>query len=179
VATGGEIRVAGRTVTGASRGALAEFRRHTASFIFQTFNLFPGLTALENVEFGAEAAGRKDANAVARQRLAEVGLTDRVDHFPHQLSGGEQQRVAIARALATGNPVLLADEPTGELDFKTGVAILELLRAQAAGERAVLVVTHNREIARAADRVIELSSGRVVRDGAPEGGRADIAQLRW
>ena len=179
VATGGEIRVAGRTVTGASRGALAEFRRHTASFIFQTFNLFPGLTALENVEFGADAAGRKDANAVARQRLAEVGLTDRVDHFPHQLSGGEQQRVAIARALATGNAVLLADEPTGELDFKTGVAILELLRAQATGERAVLVVTHNREIARAADRVIELSSGHVVGDGAPEGGRAEVAQLRW
>ena len=178
-ASGGEIRVAGRAVTGASRGALAEFRRHTASFIFQTFNLFPGLTALENVEFGADAAGRKDASSLARQRLAEVGLTDRINHFPHQLSGGEQQRVAIARALATGNPVLLADEPTGELDFKTGVQILELLRAQATSERAVLVVTHNREIARAADRVIELSSGKVVSDGAPAGGRAAVADLHW
>jgi putative ABC transport system ATP-binding protein len=179
VASGGEIRVAGRGVTGASRGALAEFRRHTTSFIFQTFNLFPGLTALENVEFGADAAGRADAPAIARQRLAEVGLTDRSDHFPHQLSGGEQQRVAIARALATGNPVLLADEPTGELDFRTGIQILELLRAQATTERAVVVVTHNREIARAADRVIELSSGRVVGDGAPAGGRADVADLHW
>jgi putative ABC transport system ATP-binding protein len=178
-ATGGDIRVASRAITGASRGDLAAYRRRTTSFIFQTFNLFPGLTALENVEFGAEAAGRKDASAIARQRLDEVGLTDRVDHFPHQLSGGEQQRVAIARALATGNPVLLADEPTGELDFRTGVQILELLRAQAAGERAVLVVTHNREIARAADRVVELSSGRVVSDGAPAGGRADVADLHW
>jgi putative ABC transport system ATP-binding protein len=179
IASGGEIRVAGRTVTGASRGSLAEFRRHTTSFIFQTFNLFPGLTALENVEFGADAAGRPNAAAIARERLVEVGLTDRIDHFPHQLSGGEQQRVAIARALATGNPVLLADEPTGELDFKTGVAILELLRSQAAGERAVLVVTHNREIARAADRVIELSSGRIVSDGAPAGGRSNVADLHW
>ncbi len=178
-ATGGEVRVAGRTVSGASRGELANFRRHTASFIFQTFNLFPGLTALENVEFGAEAAGRKDAEAVARQRLAEVGLGGRMDHFPHQLSGGEQQRVAIARALATGNPVLLADEPTGELDFRTGVQILELLRAQATADRAVLVVTHNREIARVADRVVELSSGRVVADGAPAGGRANVADLHW
>jgi putative ABC transport system ATP-binding protein len=179
VASGGEIRVAGRTLTGASRGALAEFRRHTASFIFQTFNLFPGLTALENVEFGADAAGRKDASSIARRRIDEVGLADRIDHFPHQLSGGEQQRVAIARALATGNPVLLADEPTGELDFRTGVSILELLRAQATADRAVLVVTHNREIARAADRVVELSSGRVVGDGAPAGGRANVADLHW
>jgi len=179
VASGGEILVAGRAVTGASRGALAEFRRHTTTFIFQTFNLFPGLTALENVEFGADAAGRDRAAEIARQRLADVGLTDRMDHFPHQLSGGEQQRVAIARALATGNPVLLADEPTGELDFRTGIQILELLRAQATAERAVVVVTHNREIARAADRVIELSSGRVVSDGAPAGGRANVADLHW
>jgi putative ABC transport system ATP-binding protein len=178
-ASGGEIRVAGRTVTGASRGTLADFRRHTTTFIFQTFNLFPGLTAFENVEFGADAAGRKEAGAIARNRLEEVGLTDRMDHFPHQLSGGEQQRVAIARALATGNPVLLADEPTGELDFRTGVQILELLRAQATADRAVLVVTHNREIARAADRVIELSSGRIVGDGPPTGGRAAVTDLHW
>ena len=169
----------GEPITGASRDELAEYRRHTTSFIFQTFNLFPGLTALENVEFGADVAGRPQAAALARQRLDEVGLTERMNHFPHQLSGGEQQRVAIARALATGNPVLLADEPTGELDFRTGVQILELLRAQATGERAVLVVTHNREIARAADRVIELSSGRLVGDGAPAGGRAEVNQLHW
>ncbi len=177
--TSGRITVAGRQVTGASRGALAAYRRSTVSFIFQTFNLFPGLTAHENVEFGAEVAGRKDAHGAAQENVERVGLLDRQAHFPHQLSGGEQQRVAIARALSTGNPILLADEPTGELDFRTGVQILELLRAQATPERAVVVVTHNREIARAADRVVELSSGRVVRDGPPLGGRADVADLRW
>ncbi|MCB0964358.1 MAG: ATP-binding cassette domain-containing protein, partial [Acidimicrobiales bacterium] len=93
--------------------------------------------------------------------------------------GGEQQRVAIARALATHNPILLADEPTGELDFETGVQILELLRAQAAAGKTVLVVTHNREISRVADRVIELSSGRLVGDGPPAGGRAELADLHW
>jgi putative ABC transport system ATP-binding protein len=177
--TSGEISVRGSVLTGASRGVLASYRRRTTSFVFQTFNLFPGLTALENVEFGAEAAGRKNPSEIARRRLAEVGLSDRMNHFPHQLSGGEQQRVAIARALATENPVLLADEPTGELDFATGVTILELLRAQAGAGRAVLVVTHNREIARAADRVVELSSGKLVSDGAPAGGRADVSQLHW
>jgi putative ABC transport system ATP-binding protein len=116
---------------------------------------------------------------VAREVLDQVGLGDRRDHFAHQLSGGEQQRVAIARALATGNPILLADEPTGELDFRTGVAILELLRAQAEAGKTVLVVTHNREISRVADRVIELSSGRIVSDGPPRGGRATIADLQW
>jgi putative ABC transport system ATP-binding protein len=111
--------------------------------------------------------------------LRQVGLGDRIDHFPHQLSGGEQQRVAIARALATENPVLLADEPTGELDFRTGAQILELLRAEAGPGRGVLVVTHNREISRVADRVIELSSGRIVGDGPPEGGRVPISELHW
>jgi putative ABC transport system ATP-binding protein len=148
-------------------------------FIFQTFNLFPALTAQENVEFGADVAGRRDAPEVAREMLERVGLGGRTRHFPHELSGGEQQRVAIARALAGGNPILLADEPTGELDFKTGVQILDLLHAQAHTGRAVLVVTHNREIARVADRVIELSSGRVVRDGSPEGGQVAVADLRW
>jgi putative ABC transport system ATP-binding protein len=149
------------------------------SFIFQSFNLFPGLTALENVQFGADVAGRTGAREVARQVLGDVGLAARADHFAHQLSGGEQQRVAIARALATGNPVLLADEPTGELDFRTGVQILELLRAQAEAGKTVLVVTHNREISRVADRVIELSSGHIVADGPPAGGRAAVRDLHW
>ena len=148
------------------------------SFIFQSFNIFPGLTARENVQFGIDASGRKGGLG-ADSYLAKVGLGDRADHFPHELSGGEQQRVAIARALATGNPILLADEPTGELDFTTGVQILELLRAQAGPDKAVVVVTHNREISRIADRVVELSSGRVVSDGPPEGGRADVADLHW
>ena len=175
----GRVLVAGQDITHASRKELFEFRRHGVSFVFQTFNLFPALTALENAEFGADVAGRSDPAGVAVEMLERVGLGDRLDHFPHELSGGEQQRVGIARALASGNPILLADEPTGELDFQTGVQILELLHAQAHTGRAVLIVTHNREIARIADRVVELSSGRVVRIGPPEGGQVEISDLRW
>jgi len=179
-ATEGTVRIAGRDLSRASRRDLFEFRRHTVSFIFQTFNLFPALTAFENVEFGADVSGRGDARAAATEMLTRVGLEDRARHFPHELSGGEQQRVAIARALATRNPILLADEPTGELDFRTGVQILELLHAQTHEQgTAVLVVTHNREIARVAHRVIELSSGRVVSDAPVAGGPAEIADLRW
>jgi putative ABC transport system ATP-binding protein len=178
--TEGTIRILGEDITGASRGELFAFRRHTVSFIFQTFNLFPALTALENVEFGADASGRGEARAIAAETLERVGLGSRGGHFPHELSGGEQQRVAIARALATRNPILLADEPTGELDFRTGVQILELLHEQTHTEdTAVLVVTHNREIARVAHRVIELSSGRVVADGPNPGGPAEISELHW
>jgi putative ABC transport system ATP-binding protein len=177
--TRGRVVVAGRDITRASRRELFAFRRQSVSFVFQSFNLFPALTALENVEFGADVAGRADPLAVGREMLERVGLAARLSHFPHELSGGEQQRVAIARALAGGNPILLADEPTGELDFHTGIQILELLHSQSHTGRAVLVVTHNREIARVADRVIELSSGHVVRDGPPEGGQAEISALRW
>jgi putative ABC transport system ATP-binding protein len=175
--TEGTVRVNGTDISRASRRDLFTFRRHTVSFVFQAFNIFPGLTARENVQFGADAARRDDADPVAI--LDSVGLGGRADSFPHELSGGEQQRVAIARALATGNPVLLADEPTGELDFETGVQILRLLQAQAVDGRAVLVVTHNREISRIADRVVRLSSGRIGSDGPPEGGRADVSDLHW
>jgi putative ABC transport system ATP-binding protein len=177
--TSGSVRVAGIDVSGASQADRAMLRRHQVSFIFQTFNLFPGLTAMENVRFGADAARTPDPADRAQEALARVGLEDRRRHFPHQLSGGEQQRVAIARALATGNPILLADETTGELDFRTGVQILGVLEEQAHAGMTVLVVTHNREIARVADRVVELSSGRIVSDGTPPGGRADIADLQW
>lgn len=176
--TSGQIVVAGTDISSASRADLFAFRRHTVSFIFQAFNLFPGLTARENVQFGIDAAGRKNGKA-ALSVLDQVGLAGMGDRFPHELSGGEQQRVATARALATGNPVLLADEPTGELDFQTGVQILRLLQRQAGPGRAVIVVTHNREISRMANRVIELSSGRVVSDGPPAGGRADVSELHW
>ena len=128
------------------------------------------------MQFGVDAAG-SDHDPVAV--LESVGLGDKQDRFPHELSGGEQQRVAIARALATGNPILLADEPTGELDFHTGIQILELLQKQAADGRAVLVVTHNREISRIADRVVELSSGQIVGDGPPQGGKANVTDLHW
>ena len=175
----GRVTVAGQDISRMSRKELFAFRRHGVSFVFQTFNLFPALTAFENVEFGADVAGRENAPGIAAEMLERVGLGNRGAHFPHELSGGEQQRVSIARALASGNPILLADEPTGELDFHTGVQILELLHAQAHTGRAVFVVTHNREIARVADRVIELSSGHVVGDGPPQGGQVEISDLRW
>ncbi len=177
--TEGEVHINGSTAALQNRAERFKFRRETVSFIFQTFNLFPSLTALENVQFVLDMANTPGSQEKAAEVLAAVGLSERVNHFPHELSGGEQQRVAIARALATGNPVLLADEPTGELDFQTGIQILELLREQAGEGKTVLVVTHNREISRIADRVIELSSGRVVSDGPPRDGRAEIADLQW
>jgi putative ABC transport system ATP-binding protein len=176
--TSGRIVVEGTDISKASRGDLFRFRRHSVSFIFQSFNIFPGLTAEENVQFGIDAAHHHNGTS-ALAVLEQVGLGDKGPRFPHELSGGEQQRVAIARALATGNPVLLGDEPTGELDFQTGGQILQLLQQQARAGRTVVVVTHNREISRMADRVIELSSGRITSDGPPTGGRADVSELRW
>jgi putative ABC transport system ATP-binding protein len=178
-ASSGEIRIDGQHITSMTRAQRFQYRREMISFIFQSFNLFPGLTALENVQFGVEAAGRKITHITAEEVLNRVGLGHRLHHFPHQLSGGEQQRVAIARALATGNPILLADEPTGELDFKTGIQILELLHEQSHNGKTVLIVTHNREIARVADRVVELSSGHIVWDGVPENHKTAIADLNW
>ena len=179
-ASEGRVLVGGRDITGAGRKELFRFRREVVSFVFQTFNLFPTLTALENVQCGVEITGRA---RLARQRatevLGDVGLGDRLHHYPAELSGGEQQRVAIARALATGNPLLVADESTGDLDFRTGMQILQLLEQQARAGVTVVVVTHNREISRIADRVIELSSGRIVSDGPPAGGRAPISDLHW
>jgi putative ABC transport system ATP-binding protein len=175
-ATGGTVRVNNIDISTASRRGLFAFRRESVSFVFQSFNLFPSLTARENVQFGIDSA---DSVLDAAEVLDSVGLGDKLDRFPHELSGGEQQRVAISRALATNNPIMLADEPTGELDFETGIQILELLREQAGNGRAVLVVTHNREISRIADRVIELSSGQIVGDGPPQGAKADVADLHW
>ena len=176
----GSVVVAGRELRGARRAELFALRRSTVAFIFQTFNLFPTLTALENVQCAVEIAGRRrGARAEAERALERVGLADRTLHYPSELSGGEQQRVAIARALATGNPILVADEPTGDLDYRTGVQVLAALRDLARNGHTVIVVTHNREISRSADRVIELSSGRVVADGPPVGGVVDITDLRW
>jgi putative ABC transport system ATP-binding protein len=178
--TSGRVTVAGQEITGMDRAGLFRFRREVISFIFQTFNLFPTLTALENVQCGAEITGpARESRRRAVEVLGRVGLGDRLHHYPSELSGGEQQRVAIARALVTDNPIIVADEPTGDLDFRTGVQILELLEHQTAAGRTVIVVTHNREISRVADRVIELSSGRIVSDGPPKGGRAAISDLRW
>ncbi|MCU0259378.1 MAG: ABC transporter ATP-binding protein [Ilumatobacteraceae bacterium] len=178
--TEGTVEVGGQVLTETRRADLFAFRRSAVAFIFQTFNLFPTLTALENVQCAVEISGhRAGARERAQVALDRVGLHDRALHYPSELSGGEQQRVAIARALATGNPVLVADEPTGDLDYRTGVQVLEVLRQQAAAGHTVVVVTHNREISRVADRVIELSSGRIVSDGPPAGGRADVSELHW
>ena len=174
----GTVTIGGFDLSTGNRSSLSRIRRNTVSFVFQSFNLFPGLTAEENVQFGLDVSGNKSEYTAANV-LADVGLENRSTHFPHELSGGEQQRVAIARALATSNPILLADEPTGELDFETGKLILKLLVSQTKMNRAVLVVSHNREIAQIADRVIQLSSGQIISDGPPIDGKKDVDSLRW
>ncbi len=180
VPSGGTILVNSTDLSQASRAERFTFRREKVGFIFQTFNLFPSLTARENVQFVLDVVGRKNGGRdLAAETLASVGLADRMDHFPHQLSGGEQQRVAIARALAKDAPIILADEPTGELDFRTGIQILALLQQQSEAGTTVVVVTHNREIARISDRVVELHSGQVASDGPPKGGRVPVDELTW
>jgi putative ABC transport system ATP-binding protein len=176
----GQVEIHGTDLSDSRRGKRFKFRRETVGFIFQTFNLFPSLTALENVQFVMDVVGKRNgAGKRAAQVLESVGLKERMRHFPHQLSGGEQQRVAIARALAKDAPLILADEPTGELDFRTGVQILELLKEQADRGKTVVIVTHNREIARISDRVVELHDGRVASDGPPEGGPVPVSELMW
>ena len=165
--TEGAIRILGEDITGASRSELFAFRRRTVSFIFQTFNLFPALTALENVEFGADVSGRGNGRELAAETLAKVGLGARGGHFPHELSGGEQQRVAIARALATRNPILLADEPTGELDQATGAQVAGLLERVNADGTALVVVTHDTAFARRARRIVSMRDGLLVGEETP------------
>jgi putative ABC transport system ATP-binding protein len=157
---------------------LVDYRRREVGFVFQFFNLIPTLTAAENVELVAELT-RGDGAQRARTALEQVGLADRVDHFPSQLSGGEQQRVAIARALAKEPPILLCDEPTGELDYETGRHILGLLRRlNRENGQTVLLVTHNAAIGEMADRVVRLRSGEVVEDRRNES-PVDAETLTW
>ncbi len=160
--TSGSLVVDGVELAGLGREGRTDFRRRKVGFIFQFYNLVPTLTALENVQLVAELALREDAEERSRVRLAEVGLTERIDHFPGQLSGGEQQRVAIARALVKNPPVLLCDEPTGSLDLDTGRQVLGLLRGVCDDGRTVLTVTHNSTIAKMADRVMRLRDGALV-----------------
>jgi len=143
-------------------GRAAERAKHVG-FVFQSFHLIPSLTALENVMLPLELAGRADARAAAREVLTQVGLAERLGHYPRQLSGGEQQRVAIARAFVTRPAVLFADEPTGNLDTTTGARVIDLLFElnQATGTTLVLV-THDRDIAERCDRVIKMDAGRLV-----------------
>ncbi|MBK5230541.1 MAG: ABC transporter ATP-binding protein [Thermoleophilia bacterium] len=162
--SGGEIVVDGQTVSELGEAGRTRFRRETVGFVYQFFNLVPTLTALENVELIADLVGH-DGIARAREMLGRVGLAERVDHFPAELSGGEQQRVAVARALAASPRMLLCDEPTGALDLETGRVVLALLReVNRESRRTILVVTHNASVARMADRVLRLRSGRIVED---------------
>jgi putative ABC transport system ATP-binding protein len=155
-----------------------DYRLNSVGFIFQFYNLVPTLTALENVALIAELTG-EDATERSTSVLAEVGLGNRLDYFPGQLSGGEQQRVSIARGLVKNPMLLLADEPTGALDVQTGVQILGLLQQTVSnGDRSVLTVTHNTDIARVAHRVIELRDGQVV-DISINTSPADPAGVTW
>ncbi|MGH7324802.1 MAG: ABC transporter ATP-binding protein [Candidatus Rokuibacteriota bacterium] len=165
--TAGSIVVAGVELGRLGEDALARFRRDTLGYIFQSFHLIPTLTAAENVAVPLEIAGVPDAPARVRQLLDDVGLTDRAHHYPVQLSGGEQQRVALARAVALGPKLLLADEPTGNLDSATGAQIIELLLALNRERGSTLVfVTHDEALARHAGRIVRLRDGRVV-NGQP------------
>ena len=175
-ASAGEIEVGGNDVGALDEEGRTRFRRETVGFVFQFFNLIPTLTALENVELVAELGDGADR---APEMLERVGLGDRVDHFPAQLSGGEQQRVAVARALAGGPRVLLGDEPTGALDLETGRTVLGLLHELSHELRqTVLLVTHNAAIARMADRVLHMRDGGIAGDERNESPAA-AELLEW
>jgi putative ABC transport system ATP-binding protein len=174
--TAGIVECRGHPLTGAGDEALTRFRREHVGFVFQFYNLIPSLTARENVALVTEIAR---APMAPEDALELVGLRDRMDHFPAQLSGGEQQRVAIARAIAKRPDVLLCDEPTGALDSPTGILVLQALeRINRETGALTVVITHNAVIARMADRVIRLSDGRIAgveRNAA----RADPREFSW
>lgn len=159
--TSGQLLFEHTDLTGFGKRRMTQFRKTTIGFVFQSYNLLPDLNAVENVEFSTEMAGL--SRAEAEHALALVGLADRMTHFPGQLSGGEQQRVSIARAIAKRPKVLLCDEPTGALDFETGILVLEVLK-QIHREQgtSILLITHNQEIAKIADVVIRMRSGAVL-----------------
>ena len=165
--TSGSIVVDGTDITTLGEDQLARLRGEKIGFVFQFFHLVPSLTAFENVLIPMEIAGRRDAAARANELLREVGLTDRAHHYPSQLSGGEQQRIAIGRALANDPPIVLADEPTGNLDSATGRNIMELLmRVHRARGTTLVLVTHDAELAALADSRLVLRDGRQVNPAA-------------
>ena len=174
--TSGKITVDGVEITALDEKGLTDYRRDHIGFVFQFFNLIPTLTAKENVEFAAELVKQsRDVMEV----LELVGLKERADHYPSELSGGEQQRVAIARALVKDPPILLCDEPTGELDFETGKHILTAMRRiNEVDHKTVLLVTHNTAIGEIAYRVIRLRSGEIV-EVRQNPSPADPQELRW
>ncbi len=172
----GRVEVAGTDLTPLSEDALARFRGRHIGIVFQSFHLIPTMTALENVAVPLELAGRADAFARAARELEAVGLGHRATHYPAQLSGGEQQRVAVARALAPEPPILVADEPTGNLDEATGQQIMDLLFAAHRDRGTTLVlVTHDSGLAARCGRVIQVRSGVIAHDSAGEDPAADAA----
>jgi putative ABC transport system ATP-binding protein len=161
-ATGGSVQVAGHELAGLDEDALALIRGANIGIVFQSFHLVPTMTALENVALPLELGGRRDAFDVAAALLSEVGLSHRTDHFPAQLSGGEQQRVAVARALAPNPQIVLADEPTGNLDGPTGEHIIDLLfDLQRRREATLALVTHEMRLADRCSRVVRMADGQV------------------
>jgi putative ABC transport system ATP-binding protein len=162
----GIVRIAGEVLNGRSEDQIAAFRGRNIGIVFQSFHLIPNMTALENVAVPLELAGRRDAFAIAARELESVGLADRVTHYPGELSGGEQQRVAIARALAPEPRILIADEPTGNLDQATGRQVADLLFTKARERGMTLVlVTHDPALASRCARQVSMRSGRI--EGAP------------
>jgi putative ABC transport system ATP-binding protein len=162
----GRVVVAGTDLGALDEDGLARFRRHHVGIVFQSFHLVPTMNAVENVAIPLELAGRRDAFARAEEGLEAVGLGHRLLHYPGQLSGGEQQRVALARAFAATPKLLLADEPTGNLDTATGRIVIDLLfTLQARHGTTLVLITHDQGLAQRCDRVIRLADGRVVDDG--------------
>jgi len=169
-ATAGRVAVAGTDITRMGEDGLARFRRGRVGIVFQSFHLIPTMTALENVAVPLELNGARDAFDRAREELSTVGLAARLDHYPGQLSGGEQQRVALARAIAPRPAVLFADEPTGNLDGATGKEIADLLFAlHERAQTTLFLVTHEESLAQRCARIVRLKDGRIVADG-PAGG---------
>jgi putative ABC transport system ATP-binding protein len=163
VPTAGRVMLCGAELTALDEEERAKVRGEQIGFVFQTFQLLGSLTALENVMLPAELRGEAEAERDARELLAKVGLAERLDHYPRQLSGGEQQRVAIARAFASRPNVLFADEPTGNLDTRTGQKIIELLfELNAEFDTTLVLVTHDDRLAARCQRIVEIDSGRIV-----------------
>jgi putative ABC transport system ATP-binding protein len=176
VPTSGETLYRGESLSNADERELTTYRRHKVGFVFQFYNLIPSLTARENVELATEIV---DDPLPAAEALGLVGLGARLDHFPSQLSGGEQQRVAIARAIAKRPDLLLCDEPTGALDLATGVVVLEaIVRVNEDLGTSVAVITHNSGIGDIADRVLSMSDGHIVGDRRNER-RLSPSEIRW
>ena len=161
----GSVAISGTEITGLTEDQTASFRGRTIGIVFQSFHLIPNMTALENVAVPLELAGHPDPMGRAREELAAVGLAERVTHYPGELSGGEQQRVAIARALAPEPSILIADEPTGNLDLVTGELITDLIfKAQKQRGMTLLLVTHDQSLAARCDRQVRMRSGRIEAD---------------